>query len=399
MSVRIAAVVPSAGLSSRMDGFKPLLPLGHGTVLASVVESLRGAGVGHVLVVAGHRAGEVRAEADRLGIESVLNPDYPQGMFSSMRTGLAALPPGFDAVFVLPVDIPLVRTATVRALIKRWTAEKGRPVLYPTFRGERGHPPLLSRDILPRVFTWDGTDGLRGVLAEIERESGVDELPVADANILFDLDHPEDYREALRREKRSGRPSQAETVALLAMQAVSPRGLAHAEAVAKAAMAMARALNEARSLTIPRLDSSGCGSFDTLAGPMLDLALVESAALLHDMAKGSPNHEAEGGRLLDAAGFPDAARIVEAHRDIDLPNSHPITEREVVYLADKLVSCDRSVDVRTRFQEKLDRFGHDPGAAQAILGRRDRALTLLGRVEAEAGKDIGAILASEVMRT
>ncbi|WP_243360211.1 DVU_1551 family NTP transferase [Fundidesulfovibrio terrae] len=368
--MRVAALVPAAGLSSRMDGFKPLLPLRGSTVLGCVTRSLREAGVEDILAVAGHKAGEVYAEAARLQIGCVVNREYEQGMFSSILTGIAALPGGVDAVLVLPVDIPLVRPQTIRSLLDRFG---DRPIAYPTFLGERGHPPLIRSDCLPFISSWKEDGGLRATLSELEKRLGADETPVADANILFDLDTPQNYREALRRVRRRGRPTPGEAQALLEIHCVNERGLAHAHAVARIALALATALNEAR-------------------GWPLDMDLTQAAALLHDIAKKRKNHEAEGGRILDAAGFPDAARIVEAHRDLSIPDIAPITEREVVYLADKLVCCDSPVSVHRRFQEKLDRFGHDPEAFTAISGRRDRALAMLARVERESGLGIKAIL-------
>ena len=361
MTVRIAALVPAAGFSSRMDGFKPLMPLRNSTVLGWVTRTLRSAGVEDILVIAGHKADEVYAESARLSINCVVNRDFGQGMFSSVLAGIRALPPDIDAVLVLPVDIPLVRFQTIRALVERFG---DRPVLYPTFHGERGHPPLISANCLPYVSSWRGDCGLRGALQDLEKLLGADELPVADANILFDLDTPKDYREALRRARRLDRPTPEEARALLEIHCVNERGLAHARAVARIALALASALNDTR-------------------GWPLDMDLTQSAALLHDIAKGRKNHEAQGGRILDSAGFPDAASIVAAHRDLSIADNAPITEREVVYLADKLVSCDWPVSIHRRFQEKLDRFGHDPKAFAAISGRRDRALALLTRVERE----------------
>lgn len=368
---RIAALVPAAGLSSRMEGgFKPLMPLSGSTVLGCVTRALRLAGVEDIVAVAGHNALEVHAEAARLLIGCVVNREYERGMFSSILTGIEALPGGIDAVFVLPVDIPLVRPRTLRALGE---CLGDAPVLYPSFRGERGHPPLIAAACLPFIKAWSGEQGLRGALDTLEARLGAQDVPVADANILFDLDTQEDYREALRRVRVRHRPSVEEALALLEINGVNERGMAHARAVARVALALAKALGEAR-------------------GWPMDLVLVEAAALVHDVAKTRKDHEALGGRILDAAGFPDAARIVEAHRDLSLPASSPITEREVVYLADKLVSCDRPVNVARRFQEKLDRFGHDPRARAAITGRRDRALALLSRLEAEAGKNVREML-------
>ena len=201
---RFAAVVVAAGLSSRMDGFKPLLPLGSSTVLGCAAGLLRAAGVEFVLAVAGYRAEEVATEALRLSIGCVRNKDFQSGMFSSVTTGLQALPDGFDGVFVLPADIPLVRPGTIRGLMARF---RGKPALYPVFAGKRGHPPLIASRCLPRILGWEGVDGLRGALGHMEHEEGADEMICADENILFDLDTPEDYRQAAHRALRIGHPS------------------------------------------------------------------------------------------------------------------------------------------------------------------------------------------------
>jgi len=368
--VRIAALVPAAGFSSRMDGFKPLMALRDSTVLGWVTRTLRKAGIEDILVVAGHKAPEVLAETARLSINCVINREFERGMFSSVLAGIEALPQGIDAVLVLPVDIPLVRSQTIRVLADLFGDY---PILYPTFRGERGHPPFIAASCLPFISAWSGENGLRGALLELEKRIGADEFPVADQNILFDLDTPQDYRETLRRLRVQGRRTSEEARALLDIHCMNERGLAHAETVSRIAVALATALN------------------DALGWP-LDVELVQSAALLHDIAKKRKNHEVMGARLLESAGFTDEARIVEAHRDLSIPDTARITEREVVYLADKLVSGDRVVSIRRRFQEKIERFGHDPQAREAITGRRDRALAMMARVEREARLPVRIIL-------
>jgi len=379
VSPRLAAVIPAAGLSSRMrgatpplprEGFKPLLRLGDESLLGLVAQTFREAGVREIIAVAGHRADETTAEARRLGVRAVVNADYAQGMFSSVTVGLAAVPPSTDAVFVLPVDIPLVRPATVRRLAEHFLGEA---VLLPVFQGQPGHPPLIAAPGVSFIRNWPGPEGLRGALAALAGPAGPKHVPVADQNVLFDLDTPDDYREAVVRHRRRGAPTAQETTALWDLYGVPPRGRAHGRAVAAAALAVARALPS--------------------AAPSLDMALLESAALLHDIAKGRPNHEVEGGRLLSLEGFADAARIVAAHRDIPPEDAPSISERELVYFADKLVRCDRFVGVPARFQEKLDRFAGDAEAVAAITRRHGNALDMQKRIEGLAGRSVEAILA------
>ena len=369
MKQAFAAVIPAAGLSSRLPAFKPLLPLGDATTLGRVVRACRRAGVREIIVVTGHRSAEVAGEAERLGARAVHNPDFLQGMFSSVCTGLAALSGVSDGVFVHPVDIPLVRSHVHQRLMDRF-ARSSAPVLFPAYGGRRGHPPLLRAGRIPDILAWDGNDGLCGVLAAL----GGEDVEVACAQIHFDMDDDAAYFEALGRLARLEVPGPDEARVMLASYfGVPPRGRAHAEAVARAAVALARALNR--------------------LGAGLDVRLVESAALLHDLAKGRPQHEAEGGRELLRLGFPVLADIVACHRDTALGEGQPVTEKEIVYLADKLVRCDRYVGLEARFREKLDMFEGDAAAQAAIHGRRQRARAVLARVEREAGMDAAAILA------
>ena len=352
------AVILAGGLSSRMgSGFKPLLPLAGVSALALVADSFRRAGVADIVVATGHRALEVTAEAARLGIRAVHNPRYETGMFSTVAAGLAALPPGTDRVAVTPVDVPLTRPATIARLLARLDEADAPPVVYPTFSGQRGHPPCLDAAIVPAILAHDGDGGLRRAMAPFAFE----EIPVPDANILADMDTPEDYAALRLLAERLDIPTPAEAEALLAIKGVPPQGLAHARGVAAVGTALARALAD--------------------AGLPLDLPLVKAAALLHDIAKGRPHHEAEGGNLLASLGFDRAAGIVAAHRDIDLPDDAPLTEREIVYIADKFVFGRWLVPVTDRFQQKLDLFAADPEATAAIARRRQNALRVLGRIE------------------
>lgn len=371
--MRAGALILAAGLSTRMaGGFKPLLELGGETLLARAAALFRAAGVAELFCVAGHRAPEVRAEAERLGLACVVNPRYAEGMFTSVRAGLCALPSGLDAFFALPVDIPLVRPATPRALLERFAAAPA-AVLHPVFEGLRGHPPLIAARHAEDILAWSGERGLLGALADLQARFGAAEAPVADRNIHFDVDTPADLDEARRRAARSGIPAPAEALALLRLHGAGERGLGHARGVAAAALALGRAL-KAR-------------------GAALDLELVESAALLHDIAKGQKGHEQAGAALLESLGYGPVARIVAAHRDIAPADAPELAERELVYFADKLVWGSQRVSVEARFRQKLDVFAQDAEACAAIRRRLGNALAMRARIEAAAGRPLEDILA------
>ena len=193
----LAGIVLAAGYSRRMGSFKPMLPLGHSTVLQTAVHALLDAGVPDVVVVTGHRADDLRPAIEALGVRTTHNPDYPGGMYTSVRAGAAALSPRANAFFLLPCDIPLVRPSTVEALAEARESAGAPPVCYPVLEGRRGHPPLISTRLVPEVLAVsDPPGGLRALLRPHASEAV--HLDVDDPGVTMDLDTPGAYQRMVR---------------------------------------------------------------------------------------------------------------------------------------------------------------------------------------------------------
>jgi len=192
----IAAVILAAGFSSRMGRFKPLLPLGNGSILHRDISLFQKAGIKDIVVVSGYRREDVQPEIEKSNVRVVFNPSYSKDMFSSVIAGLSAVIPGTEAVFVLPVDIPLVKPSTIVSLLTAYHANKDH-LIYPTFKGSRGHPPLIPSVFVKDIIKWKGSGGLNGALKQIDRQ--VIDIEVPDENILFDIDTPEEYQTLLKK--------------------------------------------------------------------------------------------------------------------------------------------------------------------------------------------------------
>ncbi len=367
--MRTRALILAAGFSSRMGDFKPLLPIPTDEGPCSALELLCRTYAAlrvPVLVVSGFRGDEVDAAARVCGARSVRNPQPEQGMFSSVQAGLAALPEDTDAVFIQPVDIPLVRLLTLQRLLD--VADGTDAVLLPVFDGREGHPPLLPRSCARRVQSWQGEGGLRAALETLPQRL----VPVADALCLPDMDTQEDYAALCAAAGHRSLLTPTEAEMMLEIEGLPPRGQRHCRAVGAVAAALARALDAARAAT---------------GEPPVDEEEALVGGLLHDVCKGQPEHEAAAGRLLRRYGLERAARLVESHRDLSLPDDAPLGARELVFLADKVVCGGWALPLEQRFQQKLDQFRDDAGACAAIRGRRDRAARLAARFAAEAHAD------------
>lgn len=360
-------MVLAAGYSSRMNGFKPLLPLGGVPALEAAMRLFREAGLEEILVVVGHRAEELRPLVERAGARAVLNPHFDQGMFTSVRAGAAALPATVAACFVLPVDTPLVRPQTIRQMAAAF--ERGR-ILYPVFAGQRGHPPLVAADILREAETSSGP--LSALLALHAKDAG--DLAVADEAIHLDMDTAGDYARLCDLAPGRAIPSVAECEAILASVAVPEARLAHSRAVAALAL---------------RVSSALAGH-----GTVLDRRLINAGGLLHDLAKGRPHHAQAGAAHLRSLGFARVAAIVEAHMDLDFSRGQ-LDEAALVFLADKLIRGTTPVSLEERFATALDRFRDDPAALAAARRRLATAQSVAGAVEAKLGHPL-AILVGDI---
>ena len=179
-----------------MGQLKALLPWQGSILLRRQVESLLNGGVDQVVVVVGHRREELEPhlEGDNR-VNSAFNPDYLAGKTTSLRTGMAAarkLDP--DSILILNVDQPR-SSETVRSLLERHR-QTGSLITSPTYRGKGGHPLVVSAALLDELSQVDeATFGLKAVTLRHEKE--VDKVELDTPEVLWDLNTPEDYREAL----------------------------------------------------------------------------------------------------------------------------------------------------------------------------------------------------------
>jgi molybdenum cofactor cytidylyltransferase len=202
---RTFALIPAAGKSRRMGRPKLALPLGGRTVLERVLDAVRQAGVGPVLVVLGPHGADLQPPAAAAGAEVLLLPEETPDMRATVGHGLDWVertwrPAAEDRWLLLPADHPTLDGRVVTELLR---AQAGRPecgVAVPTYQGKRGHPTLIA---------WRHVDAIRALPADVGLNaffrSGVDvlEVPLADAAVLTDLDTPEEY-ERLRQQWAGG---------------------------------------------------------------------------------------------------------------------------------------------------------------------------------------------------
>ena len=190
------AVLLAAGESSRMGQLKALLPWSGQTLLEHQVSCLLDGGAERVVVVLGHRAGELRPLMQgKEGVSWTLNPDYRQGKTTSIKAGLSALDSdAVEDILLLNVDQP--RTASDVAHILSVHRAHSYAVTVPEYQGKGGHPIVLSAALLPELREInEESQGIKAVVRR--RPESVNRIPLDNPEILLDLNTPEQYRAAV----------------------------------------------------------------------------------------------------------------------------------------------------------------------------------------------------------
>jgi molybdenum cofactor cytidylyltransferase len=194
---KIAGLLLAAGSSIRMGVNKLFLDLEGRTVVRRAAQAASGAGLDPLLVVVGHEAERSREEVRGIECQPVFNAQYAEGIASSLKAGIRALPSDVDAAVVILADMPLVTSAMTAALIARYRETHARLVIS-DYEGVNAPPMLYDRSLFEELLASDDARCGRQVVQRHLDEAQVLAWP---RRALADLDLPEDV-ERVRSELR-----------------------------------------------------------------------------------------------------------------------------------------------------------------------------------------------------
>jgi molybdenum cofactor cytidylyltransferase len=189
--VSVAAIILAAGESRRMGQPKALLPFRGGSFLSVLAETLS-AHCSPICAVFGADAKRLMSMAPP-SVLAAENPNYAEGMLTSLQAGLLALGNLPDRALFTLVDHPAVAPATVRALLDSTAG-----IAIPKFHDKRGHPVVIRRRIAEEILAEPSSSKLNAVMDR--HASEIHYLDLDDAGITDDIDDPAAYRNLLSRE-------------------------------------------------------------------------------------------------------------------------------------------------------------------------------------------------------
>ena len=193
----VAAIILAAGRSTRMGGPNKLLAeLGGKALVRIVAEQALASKARDVIVVTGHQAEQVEKALHGLNVKFVRNPDFAEGLASSVKAGVAAVADDADGAVICLGDMPLISANLIDRLIEAFAPDRGNLIVIPVSDNRRGNPVLWSRRFFNELMTLDGDIGARHLIAR--HSEAVAEVPVEGFGAFLDIDTPQALEAARR---------------------------------------------------------------------------------------------------------------------------------------------------------------------------------------------------------
>ncbi len=193
----LSAIILAAGESRRMGEIKQLLPLGENTVLEQVIDNFLNSKVDEIILVLGYRADEIIQKVSR-PIKIAVNPEFKQGLSSSLKCGLRQVSPKAEAILIALGDQPFIKKEVINALIETHN-KSNLGITVPVYKGKEeiiGHPVIFDIKYKAELARLKGDVGGRQVIRKHPDE--VLKVEIDSDSVIRDIDTKSDYQIYLR---------------------------------------------------------------------------------------------------------------------------------------------------------------------------------------------------------
>ncbi|MDO4536105.1 MAG: nucleotidyltransferase family protein [Clostridium perfringens] len=195
MIININGLILVAGLSSRMNDFKPLMNLDEKPVIFHTIDSMLNANVDKIVLVLGYRGSDVEKAVSKVydsnKIIFIYNSDFKTSdMLASIKIGLRAMPQ-CDAFYLLPGDMPMVSKEVFLNLAKCIQGHE-KLIVFPSLNGYKKHPPLISASLIQDILSFNEAGGLRKFFEKTD--SNILTIETKDIGCSLDLDTQDDFK-------------------------------------------------------------------------------------------------------------------------------------------------------------------------------------------------------------
>lgn len=190
----ISAIVPAAGMSTRMGSQNKLLLSYRGkSLIEHAVDALLASDVSEIIVVIGFEAENVEAKLAGRSVKFIVNPGYQEGMSTSIKAGVQAVSPEAKAIMIYLADQPLLTCADINQIAAAFRTAKaeGKNIVVPFHKGQRGNPVIMDATFKEAITEVSGDVGCRKVIKTNPDQVFV--LEMETDHVVRDVDTMEEF--------------------------------------------------------------------------------------------------------------------------------------------------------------------------------------------------------------
>lgn len=195
----VYAVILAAGASQRLGKPKQLLKWHNLTLLEHAIQNARPLLDGRIIVVLGAHAQAIQNAVDLSDVDALVNPNWQEGIASSIRAGICSLPETAEAALIMLCDQPLVGTEQLQTLLLGWQNKPDR-ITASQYHDAIGVPALFPSEFFKSLLKLEGDQGAKRLLLKFGDK--LQKIPLPEAK--FDIDSTRDF------EQLTGHPSAEE---------------------------------------------------------------------------------------------------------------------------------------------------------------------------------------------
>ncbi len=197
-SKKIAIVILAAGVSSRMQKSKQLLPWNNTTMLEHAIKTAKASKANSIKVVLGANYQQIITEIENKQTEFLINKDWKQGIGKSIAFGIENIASDFGAAIIMLADQPLIDVLYLNKLIETFQNNNSK-IIATKYKNRVGVPALFGSSYFTKLQMLNSDYGARQLLVEYEK----DVLSVEAGSKTVDIDTEEDYKSVLKLNKKS----------------------------------------------------------------------------------------------------------------------------------------------------------------------------------------------------
>lgn len=190
----LSCLMLAAGESKRMGlRNKLLLTVEGGPLVRRTAKEISKYPFQECVFVTGYESELITPELISFDARIVHNPHYKSGIHASIRVGLRALTRPCEGAVIVHADRPRFHVEVIYRLAQVFQTTRGPRLAFPTWRGRRGHPLLVSKEFFPEILAEPDGDYDLGYLLR-RNLSALLPVAVPDAGVVEDIDVPEDLQ-------------------------------------------------------------------------------------------------------------------------------------------------------------------------------------------------------------